>query len=87
MSLKAEPRLDGHHESKTSTSPTEVRSRSSPSSHPLGIANGKTMNDESIEPLSIGVEEVQPSPKFIQGMRLHLLTLGYQHLQSWAIDI
>ena len=87
MSLEADPRLDDHLESKSSTSPIAARSRSSPSSQPLRIANGKIMNDESIEPMSIGAEEVQPSPTFIQGVRLHLLTLGYQHLRSWAMYI
>ena len=74
MSLKSEARLDGHLESKNLTSPT---SHSSPDSQPPRVANGKITNDKSIEPMSMGTEELQPSPTFIQGGRLHLLTLGY----------
>ena len=77
MSLKSEARLDDHLESKSLTSPTEALSHLSPDSQPLRVANGKTTNDKSIEPISMGTEEVQPSPTFIQGGRLHLLTLGY----------
>ena len=50
---------------------SEARSPSSPGPQPSNIAN-----DQSLEPMSIEEEEGQPSPVYIQGWKLHMLTLG-----------
>ena len=78
MSLKADAVLN---------SSTEAPSHSSSNAQQPRVVEHKIANDESIEQILMGTEEVQPSPTYIQGWRLHLLTLGYQHIQSWAIRL
>lgn len=84
MSLKKDPQLDGRLDtaiqlsSKRSTSLTEARALSSPDPQPQKFMNGESTNDEPVEPISIEDEEAQPNPTYVQGWKLHVLTLGYQ---------
>lgn len=86
MSLQKDPtpndHLDTalHHSSDSSTSLTEARAISLPNLQPPKTVDGENTNEDSVEPISIGTEDAQPSPTYVQGWRLHMLTLGYQHL-------
>lgn len=79
MSSKGDLVLHGHsdttlqHSSKSSVSLIEAHSVpiSSPDSQPSNI-----INIEAIEPISVECEEAQPNSRYIQGWKLHILTVG-----------
>ena len=70
-----------------SNSLTRAPSRSSPDSQPPRVADYTITNDESIDPISIEIEQAQPSPTFVQGGRLRLLTLGYQYIGQYNFGL
>lgn len=77
MSSEEDSKLHAHLNSilkPSSRSPislSEARPPSSSGPQPPNIAN-----DQSLEPMSIKEEEAHPSPVYIQGWKLHMLTLG-----------
>ena len=83
MSSKRDPeptsRLDTavQHSSQYATSTRETSKVSPTNPQPLELLNGETTDHKFVEPISIGDEEAQPSHNYVQGWKLHMLTLGY----------
>ena len=83
MSLQTDHKLDGRVD--TALQRSSKRSTSLPEARSIVSANPqlpKSTTGELIEPISIEDEEAQPNSAYVQGWKLHVLTLGYGHLQA-----
>lgn len=71
MSSKGDLVLHGHSDTTLQHSSKSSVPISLPDSQPSNI-----INIEAIEPISVECEEAQPSSRYIQGWKLHILTVG-----------